>query len=299
MGLVMMKTFNDVAEPVVFEVQPQHVGHIDFVREHGTPRFVRHAGQWLAFTPNGAVRVGADSAATLEDMKMDFAQATGWGFQIREKCYLDGRPHETWKWVRPTGGQPYVFETEAAGLAAAKMCYPETLMSSVRIQARGWQPLPCNVVAHVDVRACSTPCEEDKDVEGRYEVEIDAEHAPFAGDLALDVFHAKIGIEVLDDFEIRVFEERTGKALTLQDTWTATDVVRADYLGKIESEPVARYCVEVGSPGSVLYVCAEVLAEDEKMAIQKMQNALNYPQEGMDYRAKCLERIENKKGVRP
>lgn len=297
--MVLIKTFNDVAEPVVFEVQPQHVGRIEFVRDHGTPRFVRHAGQWLAFTPNGAVPVGADRAAALEDMKMDFAQATGWGFQVREKCYLDGRPHETWKWVRPTGGQPYVFETEAAGLAAAKMCYPETPMSSVRIQAHEWAPLPRTVVAHVDVRACSTPCKEDEDVEGRYEVEIDAEHAPFAGDLALDVFHAKIGIKVLDDFEIRVFDARTGQALALQDVWTATDGVGTHYLGRIKAEPVARYGVEISRPGATLYTYAEVLAEDEKMAINKLQAALNYPQEGMHYRADCLDRIENKKGARP
>lgn len=297
--MVLIKIFNALAEPVVFEVQPQHVSRVEFVREQGEPKFVRHAGKWLAFTPNGAVPVAEQQADALDAMKMDFAQATGWGFQIKEKTYLDGRPHETWKWVRPTDGQPYVFDTEAAARDVAAMCYSEIPVSSWRIQAKGLRPLPCSVIAQIDVRAVTTPCEEDEAVEGRYEVEIDAEHANFAGDLALDVFHTKIGIEVLDDFEIRVFDARTGSALALQRLWMATGGAGANYLGKIESEHVARYSVEVGAPGSVLYVCAEVFAEDEKMAIQKMQNALNYPQEGMDYRAECLERIENKKGVRP
>ena len=297
--MVIIKTFNDVAEPVVLEVQPQHVSRVEFVREQGEPKFVRHAGKWLAFTPNGAVPATEQQADTLDAMKMDFAQATGWGFQIKERAYLVGRPQETWKWVRPTGGQPYVFETETAALEAAKMRCPEVPVSSWRVQAHGWTPLTCNVIVHIDVRALSTPSEEDEEVEGCYEIEVGAEHAPFAGDLALDVFHAKIGIEVLDDFEIRVFDARTGSALALQRLWMATGGAGANYLGKIESEHVARYSVEVGAPGSVLYVCAEVFAEDEKMAIQKMQNALNYPQEGMDYRAECLERIENKKGVRP
>lgn len=297
--MVLIKTFNDLAEPVVFEVQPQHVSRVEFVREHGVPQFVRHAGKWFSFTPNGAVPVDKMQAAALEDMKMDFAQATGWGFQIKEKIYLEGRPHETWKWVRPTTGLPYVFETEAAAIDAAKMCYPEVPVSSWRIQAHDWQPLPCNVIAHVDVRAISTPCEEDEEVEGRYEVEIDAEHSPFAGDLALDVFHSKIGIEVLDDFEIRVFDAKTGRALALQDVWTTTDGTGTRYLGKIGPEPIACYEVEAGVPGDALYACTEVFAENEKMAIEKMQKALNYPQASMAYRADCLDRIENKKGVRP
>ena len=85
--MVLIKTFNALAEPVVLEVQPQHVSRVEFVREQGEPKFVRHAGKWLAFTPNGAVPVDKMQAAALEDMKMDFAQATGWGFQIKEKIY--------------------------------------------------------------------------------------------------------------------------------------------------------------------------------------------------------------------
>lgn len=297
--MVLIKTFNALAEPVVFEVQPQHVSRVEFVREQGEPKFVRHAGKWLAFTPNGAVPVAEQQADALDAMKMDFAQATGWGFQIKEKTYLDGRPHETWKWVRPTDGQPYVFDTEAAARDAAAMCYSEIPVSSWRIQAKGLRPLPCSVIAQIDVRAVTTPCEEDEAVEGRYEVEIDAEHANFAGDLALDVFHAKIGIEVLDDFEIRVFDAQTGRALALQDVWTTTDGTGTRYLGKIGPEPIACYEVEAGVPGDALYTCAEVFAENEKMAIEKMQKALNYPQASLAYRADCLDRIENKKGVRP
>ena len=71
------------------------------------------------------------------------------------------------------------------------------------------------------------------------------------------------------------------------------------YLGKVGSEPISRYEVEVGVPGDALYAYSEVFAENEKMAIEKMQKALSYPQEGMHYRADCLDRIENKKVARP
>jgi len=179
------------------------------------------------------------------------------------------------------------------------MCYPEVPVSSWRVAAHGWAPLPCSVIAQIDVRGVATPCEEDEEIEGRYEVEIDAEHANFAGDLALDVFHAKIGIEVLDYFEIRVFDAKTGRALALQGVWTITDGTGTRYLGKIGPEPIACYEVEAGVPGDALYACAEVFAENEKMAIEKMQKALNYPQASMTYRADCLDGIENKKGARP
>lgn len=297
--MVLVKTFNDADKPVVFQVQPQHVSRIEFVREYGMPRFVRHASTWCAFTPDGVVPVTKGQAAALEDMKMDFAQAAGWGFQIKEKKYIDGQLHEEWKWVRPTGGTPYVFDTEQAALDVVRMCYPDMLVSSGRVQAHGWRPLPCNVVAQIDVRAISTPGEEDEEVEGCYEVEVDSSHAQHAGDIALDVFHSKIGIHVLDDFEIRVFDARTGRALELAETWAATDGANGVYLGKIASEPTHCFSVEVGAPDDLLYTRAEVFAEDEQMAIEKMQKALNYPQESLTYRADCLDQTEKTKGTCP
>ena len=56
-------------------------------------------------------------------------------------------------------------------------------------------------------------CEEDLEVEGRYQVEVPADLPDTkAASVALDHFHAEIAVNCLDDFAFRVIDEE-GKAL--------------------------------------------------------------------------------------
>lgn len=295
--MVLMKVFNDMGDPVVLEVQPQHVGSRALVLDFGVPRFARHSGAWMAFTPNGAAPASPTHSAALDDMRMEFAQSTGWGFQLRKTTHTEQGRQDAWVWCRPTKGAPYSYETEREALEAAKMCYGSVPNSLWRTQSHGWTPAPESITVCINVVATSTPCEDDEGVEGRYEVMVDAAQAWFAAEVALDIFHARVGINVLDDFEIAAIDSRTGLELARQEAWEPTEGEGAQYLGKIEDTPFDRHVVEIGRPGGALYACLEPFAENEQAAIRCVQRALGYPEAGLFCRA--TRTISFIKGARP
>lgn len=298
--MVLMKVFNAYGQPVVYEVAPNHVGTLESVRKFGAPRFIRDVLAWLEFTPNGAVVAGQDRARALDEMTMNFAQPDGWGFQIEvNKTDNAGISRKAWSWVRPSQGEPYRYEEREEAEAAAEMCYGNDPHARYRVHAHGWRSPPENKTVMVTVRAVTTPVEEDECIEGVYEFSVDAQDVQYAGDVALDTFHEKNGIEELDDFEISAIDGLTGQVLPLQEKWNSGLAGRAEYFGKISDDPYAAFLVEVGKPGGLLYKSETLMARDEQKALEKFRTAWGFPEAGLNYQVTPMRSIENKKGVRP
>ena len=297
--MVLMKVFNAYGKPVVYDVEPHHVGSLDLVRKHGAPRFLKDGQTWIAFTPNGAVPAGQGHSRILDEMAMDFASPECWGFQIEVHKMEEGVSRKTWSWVRPTQGEPYRYKTREEAQSMAEMSYGNNPHVRYRVHAHGWAPCVEDKVVMITVQAVSTPEEEDEGVEGVYELIVDADDVQYAGDVALDTFHEENAIGVLDDFEIQAIDALTGQVLPLEENWDPSLAGCATYSGKISDDPYASFIIEVGRPGGVLYKSETLMARDDAHALEKFRTAWGLPEKGLSYRVTPIRPIKDKKGARP
>lgn len=70
--MILMKVRSALGTPMVFDVQPQHVGTLDRVFDYGRHLYSKFDGKWVDVTRPGRPAVSEEKAATLDGMSFDF-----------------------------------------------------------------------------------------------------------------------------------------------------------------------------------------------------------------------------------
>lgn len=115
---------------VYYDVQPQHGGDPELIRQYGKHLFTCFNGQWVDVRPGYGKSVSPAQVESLSELPIEFDTAPGaaWGIQL----WVANRPG-LWAFAGPAGGEPYRFETQDIALRKRATLYPGLSDDKVRV----------------------------------------------------------------------------------------------------------------------------------------------------------------------